>query len=51
MSVDDDNFLAGENYVGMHGVLGKETELKVKTSPSGWLNICEFLTEKNALLK
>lgn len=47
ITIDDDNFLVQENYLELHGPLGVESNFKVLTSPTGWLNICEYLEDKH----
>jgi len=46
--IDDDNYIACEDYVGHHLGLGKETSLSTVSSPTGWYNICEDLEDRQA---
>lgn len=44
VAIDDDNFISGgDDYVGLHSVVGTETEVPVVSHPSGWWNICSRL--------
>jgi hypothetical protein len=45
--VDDDNFIACEDYVGSHLHLGKRSPLNVVSSPTGWYNICDDLEDRH----
>jgi hypothetical protein len=47
ITIDDDNFLAENDYIGLHGLIGDECEIDVYSSNSNWLNICDFLRAKN----
>lgn len=44
--IDDDNYIACEDYVGHHLLLGSDASLPVVSSPSGWYNICDDLEER-----
>ncbi|MFB0566529.1 MAG: hypothetical protein ACETWK_12745 [Candidatus Aminicenantaceae bacterium] len=43
ISIDDDNYVVENNYIGSHLIVDKEVELPVVSHPSGWWNICETL--------
>ncbi len=43
-TIDDDNFLATEDYLGGHGI-GTEQEITEVTSSTGWINVCALLEE------
>lgn len=47
ITIDDDNFLAQKSYIDGHGVLGENTEFLTIKSPTGWLNICDYLKDKH----
>lgn len=42
-TIDDDNFLYTENYVGAHGELGTEKDCITIDNPTGWANVCNAL--------
>lgn len=44
--IDDDNYLACDDYVGGHMHLGRLRDMEVVSSPTGWYNICECLEER-----
>ena len=44
--IDDDNYLACEDYVGGHAHLGGVTDMDVVSSPTGWHNICSWLKDR-----
>lgn len=44
--IDDDNYIACEDYVGKHLLLGKNVDMEVVSSPTGWYNICEDLQDR-----
>jgi hypothetical protein len=43
ITVDDDNFVLGQDFVGLHGAAGTVRELPVWASTSGFFNVCGFL--------
>jgi hypothetical protein len=43
ITVDDDNFVTEDDFVGDHLVVGTTLELPVVTHASGWWNVCERL--------
>lgn len=45
VTIDDDNFLVESGYLSAHGLTGTQATLPVLSSSTGWLNICEQLTE------
>lgn len=45
ITIDDDNFLAQENYLNGHNQLGKVSEFPAVSSNSGWFNICSYLID------
>lgn len=47
ITVDDDNFLADNDFFGYHDIAGSDLELTLIKSPSGWFNACEYLIEEN----
>ena len=44
--IDDDNYIACEDYTGHHLRLGTDTSMPVVSSPTGWYNICDDLQER-----
>ena len=44
--IDDDNYIACEDYVGKHMSLGKVENMPVVSSPTGWYNICDDLQDR-----
>lgn len=45
-TIDDDNFLADNDYLGAHQVIGKTQKMKVFSNNTKWLNICRYLEDK-----
>ena len=43
VSVDDDNFMTDDDFIGHHLVVGREVEVPVVSHPSGWWNVCQRL--------
>lgn len=43
ITIDDDNFVMGQDFVGVHGRVGQTLELRSFGSTSGWFNVCSFL--------
>jgi len=43
ITIDDDNFVMGQDFVGVHGQVGQTRELTAYGSTSGWFNVCSFL--------
>jgi glycosyltransferase involved in cell wall biosynthesis len=43
ITIDDDNFVTNQDFVGLHGVVGTSREVHLHASTSGWLNVCSFL--------
>ena len=43
ITIDDDNFVTNQDFVGLHAVAGTVREVPVYTSTSGWLDVCSFL--------
>lgn len=44
--IDDDNYIACEDYVGRHLALGRAVSMETVSSPTGWYNICDDLEER-----
>ncbi len=44
ITVDDDNFVTEEDFIGGHKVVGTSAELPVVSHPAGWWNVCQRLT-------
>jgi hypothetical protein len=47
VTIDDDNYIAQENYFKGHAHVGQHTSLPSIHSDSGWYNICESLEDIN----
>jgi hypothetical protein len=45
VTIDDDNFLLAPDFLGRHGLAGREAELPALTSSTGWLDVCRDLEE------
>lgn len=43
ITIDDDNFVMRQDFVGTHGMVGTVRELSAYGSTSGWFNVCSFL--------
>jgi hypothetical protein len=43
ITIDDDNFVMEQDFVGFHGVTGSVREMPTYRSTSGWFNVCSFL--------
>src|SRR5437016_364793 len=41
-TIDDDNFLITEDYIGAHGI-GVERRCEVAATNTGWINVCSLL--------
>jgi len=46
ITIDDDNFLAEPDFVRRHMLVGQTLEIETYNSPSGWINVCDFVTEE-----
>lgn len=49
ITIDDDNFLVEEDFVGQHSVVGTEQEIPSVSSSTGWYNVCDLLEERQNL--
>src|SRR6267378_3165212 len=43
ITIDDDNFVLDQDFVGLHGVAGTVRDLRTYGSTSGWFNVCSLL--------
>lgn len=43
ITIDDDNFVTNQDFVGLHAAAGTSREVPVYASTSGWLDVCDFL--------
>jgi hypothetical protein len=43
ITIDDDNFVMSQDFVGRHGLVGSVRDLPTYNSTSGWFNVCSFL--------
>lgn len=44
--IDDDNYIACDNYIGKNLIVGDQIEIETISSPTGWYNICDQLTDR-----
>ena len=49
IALDDDNYATETDFIGYHSIVGKEIEINVIHSESGWYNTCEQMIEKNRI--
>lgn len=47
ITIDDDNYITHNNYLRGHDQIGIESSFTSIKSPTGWLNICDFLHDQN----
>ena len=47
ITIDDDNLIMNQDFVGIHGIAGSQLELPTVESSSGWFNVCSLLEESN----
>jgi len=47
ITIDDDNFVMNEDFVGLHGIVGSTARVPVYGSTTGWLNVCSALEVDN----
>jgi hypothetical protein len=43
ITIDDDNFVMNQDFVGLHGMVGSKAHLPAYGSTSGWFNVCAAL--------
>lgn len=43
ITIDDDNFVLGQDFIGLHSVVGTVRELPTYCSTSGFFDVCSFL--------
>ena len=43
ITIDDDNFVLSQDFVGLHAIVGTAPELPVYSSTCGWFNVCSVL--------
>lgn len=43
ITIDDDNFVMSQDFVGLHGIVGSKATLPAYASTSGWFNVCSTL--------
>jgi Reversibly glycosylated polypeptide len=43
ITIDDDNFVMPQDYIGLHSCAGSVRELTAYASTSGWFDVCSFL--------
>jgi Reversibly glycosylated polypeptide len=49
ITIDDDNFVLGQDFVGLHSVVGRVRELPTYSSTSGFFDVCSFLEVENGV--
>ncbi len=49
VTIDDDNFLEQDDYLGRHAHLGAEQELEAVEAETGWWNVCAMLEEARGI--
>jgi hypothetical protein len=47
ITIDDDNWVCNQDFVGLHGVVGTSATLPAVASTSGWFNVCSTLEDAN----
>jgi hypothetical protein len=47
ITIDDDNFVLNQDFIGLHAKAGGRRSLPVIESTSGWFNVCSTLIEEN----
>ncbi|PIR89077.1 MAG: hypothetical protein COU07_03230 [Candidatus Harrisonbacteria bacterium CG10_big_fil_rev_8_21_14_0_10_40_38] len=47
VTIDDDNFVVEKDFIGKNLIVGKEVSLDCLSSNTKWVNVCQFLKEKN----
>lgn len=47
VTIDDDNWMLNDDFVGLHGIAGQTPELPAIESSSAWFNVCSMLEEAN----
>jgi Reversibly glycosylated polypeptide len=43
LTIDDDNFVMNQDFVGLHNIVGTSPELPAYASTCGWFNVCSVL--------
>jgi hypothetical protein len=43
ITIDDDNFVMQQDFVGIHGAVGSVRDMNTIGSTSGWFDVCSFL--------
>jgi hypothetical protein len=49
ITIDDDNFVMNQDFVGLHGRVGMLRELPTYGSTNNWFNVCSFLETDHAV--
>ena len=47
ITIDDDNFVTEQDFIGLHAAAGQIRELPTYSSTSGWFNVCSFLESED----
>ena len=49
ITIDDDNFVMNQDFIGLHAIAGASPELVSYASTSGWFNVCSALEADHGL--
>lgn len=49
ITIDDDNFVMNQDFIGKHAIAGTTQELRTYGSTSGWFNVCSLLESDNGV--
>jgi hypothetical protein len=49
ITIDDDNFVMDQDFVGSHGIVGTVRELPTYGSTCGWFNVCSCLDTEDGV--
>jgi glycosyltransferase involved in cell wall biosynthesis len=49
VTIDDDNFLESEDYLGSHAHVGRVQSVSAVSTESGWWNVCSMLEEERGI--
>lgn len=47
ITIDDDNLMLNQDFVGLHSIAGQSVELSAVETTSGWFNVCSVLEDAN----
>jgi hypothetical protein len=49
ITIDDDNFVMNQDFIGLHGAVGSVREMIAYSSTSAWFNVCANLQVENGV--